>query len=321
MPTQLDFGATGAGVAIGAGVGGPLGAVVGGALGFGIDLLDYVSGSANDQQAEALDDAGRLIQAKSDVSNLTVNVGIAKTNILSTEKTISAYESFLDAFPNYADLQKNTFEAQSRSEFKGLLNNYAMGNARAGSTGRAGGSAGLISAEDRAELADYAGDDLVLGGGDGGRYQMARDETYNNLTMQEQQARDQLGIYQSTLGNINETLGLYEAALTDAQNRVTDLEGKSTGGDGTTPGGTPGVNVQRDRDGGIVLPVATPAAPATMTPEQYAAKIKQIEEDKADAAAARAAAKELRASKKKENVDRDPGSSYKPPKNSDMAIL
>ena len=254
------------------------------AIGFGIDLLNYVTGTANENKADALDNESLLIQAKSDVTTLNTNVGLAKTNILSTEKTISAYESFLDAFPNYADLQKSSFEAQSRGEFKGLLNNYAMGNARAGATGRTGGSAGLLSAEDQSELVDYAGEDMNISTDDGGRYQMARDETYNNLTLQEQQARDQLGIYQSTLGNINDTLGMYETALTDAQNRVLTLEGKIADDLKSKPIADTGagIDVHPDPDGGIILPVVT-----TVTPDTAQRKLAQekLDKDLADALA------------------------------------
>jgi len=208
--------APGAGTLIGAGVGA--------LIGLGLDLW----GSSTQAETD-------LLQANSDVLSyetqslaLDTQINAANNDITQAKSDISAYEQFLAAFPNAANLQKNSFEAQSRNEYKGLLSNYAMGNAYAGASGRVGGSAGLVTAEDQAELVDYSGADMALGGGDGGRYQMSRDELYNNLTMQEEQARTQLGVYQTSLSTLQdnvsiltETQDLYDTAATSAATRVT----------------------------------------------------------------------------------------------------
>jgi len=295
---ELNFGATAAGTAIAPGWGT--------LIGLGVDLLGYVTGSANEKKADALDNESLLIQAKGDVSSLTANVGLAKANIVATEGAITGYEQFLEAFPNYAEGQKSQYEADARKEFKGLLNNYAMGNAWAGATGRVGGSAGLLSAEDQFELVDYSGEDMNIKTDDGGRYQMFRDELYNNLTSQEQYAQTQLSVYQTTLPAINETLGLYETALTDAQNRVLTLEGKisdasTTSTDTGNAGGGPG----GDREKGIVLPVTTP-----LDPEQRRRAEEELDPDLAYALATALAVPDDTAKRKtnkqpRERKDRD----------------
>jgi hypothetical protein len=188
---------------------GPWGTAAGAVIGFGLDLW----GSKGQAEAD-------LLQAKSDALNYRTAALQTGVQIDQAKSDISAYETFLSAFPNYADLEKNKFEASSRQEFRSLMENYGMGNVAAGRSGRVGGSFGLVVGEAKKELVDFSGEDLALGGDDGGRYQMARTELFGNLTSQENQAKGQLDILRSSLSVLDETLGLYNQAEQDAQARV-----------------------------------------------------------------------------------------------------
>jgi len=190
------------------------GTVIGAGLGAIFDTLSWLGGQNSQDNAD-------LLQAKSDALGYRTAVLETQTSIDQTKSDISAYESFLSAFPNYADLQKNAFEAESRSEFKGLLENFGASNVVAGITGRSGGSAGLVSKQMENELDDFAGSDKVLGG-EGGRYAMARTELLGNLATEESQARNQLSVLTSSLSTLDETLGLYNDAATSADARVKD---------------------------------------------------------------------------------------------------
>ncbi|MBU1081615.1 MAG: hypothetical protein KKB59_14120 [Spirochaetes bacterium] len=213
----LSFGGTGVGASIGTAILPGIGTAIGAGLGLLFDFVNWGSAQANEDAADAL-------SAKSDA--LSYHTAALETSVAieQANSNISAYESFLSAFPNYAELTKNSYEAQSRNEFRGLLNNYAMGNVAAGASGRVGGSAGLLTAEAQSELVDYAGADMELGGGDGGRYEMARTELYGNLTAEEEQARSQLEVLRSSLSMLDETLELYTTAEADAQERVDAYE-------------------------------------------------------------------------------------------------
>lgn len=183
--------------------------------GFGLSLASTFGGAGNSASS-------RILQGKSDKLNAEIAVLETGVKIEQTKADISAYDSFLSAFPNYAELQRNTFEAQSKGEFRGLLNNFAMGNVGAGASGRAGGSFGMMVQEAQNDLIDFAGADMQLGGGDGGRYQMAGSELNNNLTMQEQQARTQRDILGTSLGTLGEVKGLYEKAVGNANESIKD---------------------------------------------------------------------------------------------------
>jgi len=210
---QLNLSGTATGASIGTVILPGIGTAIGAGLGAIIDTGNWLFGQSAQDNAD-------ILQAKSDALSYHTAALETGMSIQRTNSDISSYEIFLSAFSNYADLQKNTFEAQGRGEFKGLLENFGMGNARAGATGRVGGSAGLLSAEARFELVDYAGEDMNIKTDDGGRYQMAKTELLGNLTAEEKQATDQLGILKTTLGTLEETLGLYNNAAASAEARV-----------------------------------------------------------------------------------------------------
>jgi hypothetical protein len=207
MAETINLGASGAG--LGFMIGGPLGAGIGGAIGAGVGFVTDLFGGGNKASA-------RIIQARSDKLNAETAVLETGIRIQQTEADISAYDAFISAFPNYADLQKNTFEAQSRGEFRSLMNNFAMGNVSSGATGRTGGSFGMVAQEAQNELIDFTGEDMKLGGGDGGRYQMAGTELNFNLTNQEKQAKTQREILNTSLGTLGEMKDLYEHAAKTA---------------------------------------------------------------------------------------------------------
>lgn len=210
----FNAGTTAAGAAVGTAIAPGIGTLIGAGLGFVVDFGSWLSASSNEKEAEKL-------QAESDVLGYKTTILQTQAQIDETSANISAYESFLSYFPNYADLQKNTFEAQSRQEFKGLMNNFAMTSVAAGERGHIGGSAALFAQDAKFELADYAGADLALGGGEGGRYEMGQTELHGTLENQQLQAENQLGVLRSSLGYLDEALGLYNTALASAE---ADLE-------------------------------------------------------------------------------------------------
>lgn len=189
-----------------------IGTAIGAGIGAIFDIGNWLSGQSAQDNAD-------ILQAKSDALNYKTSALSTQVSIDQTKSDISAYEDFLSAFPNYKDLQKNTFEAQSRNEFKGLLENFGSTNVAAGVTGRSGGSAGLVSSEYEKELNDFAGIDKMLGG-EGGRYQMAKTELLGNLDTQEKQSKNQLEVLKTSLGTLDETLGLYNNAAASAEARV-----------------------------------------------------------------------------------------------------
>lgn len=217
----LELGGTASGAAVGTAIAPGIGTLIGAGVGFIVDFWSWLSASANKKKAERL-------QAESDILSYQTSILQTKAQIDETKANISAYESFLSYFPNYADLQKNTFEAQSRQEYKGLLSNFTGINAKAGSSGRVGGSVGLLAGEAKSELADFAGADLAIGGGDGGRYEMAQTELVGSLDSQQLQAENQLGVLRSSFGYLNDTVDLYNTALQSAQDRLESLTPKKT---------------------------------------------------------------------------------------------
>lgn len=207
--STMSYAATGA--ALGSalpGIGTAIGAGVGALVGFVSDLW----GGSNDAKA-------RILQAESDVLGYKTNILATGAEIDQTKANISAYEDFLAAFPNYQQLQKGQFEMQARNEFRQLRSAYAGLNTVASATGRTGGSAALASGEARQDLAAYAGGDLEIGD-DGGLYGMAKKELWNNLDTTERQYKNQLSVYQTSLGTLQETQGLYQQALGSAENRL-----------------------------------------------------------------------------------------------------
>lgn len=197
----------------GAAIGGPWGAGIGGAIGLGMDIL----GGGNSAKARQLDAESQALGYQT----AALQTGV---QIQQTTSDISAYENFLTAFPNYAELTKRNFEAESRNQFNTLLQNYAGQSVIAGETGRVGGSAGLVAAEAQSELRDYAGTDEALGGEAMGRYGMGKSELDFNLTTQQNQATSQLGILKTSLGTLEETLGLYQNAQSSAESRAKQAE-------------------------------------------------------------------------------------------------
>lgn len=209
LENTMSYAATGA--ALGSalpGIGTAIGAGVGAIAGLVTDLW----GGKNDARA-------RILQAESDILSYKTNILATGAEIEQTRSNISAYEDFLAAFPNYEQLQKTQFEMQSRNEFRQLRENYAGQNVIAGTTGRVGGSAGMVAEEARLDLAAYAGGDLELGD-DGGMYGMAKRELYGNLKTTQKQYKNQLSVYQTSLGTLQETQGLYQQALGSAEGRL-----------------------------------------------------------------------------------------------------
>lgn len=185
-------------------IGGGIGAIVG----FGMDLWE----ANNDAKA-------RILQAESDILGYKTNILATGAEIEQTRANVSAYEDFLAAFPNYQQLQKGQFEMQARNEFRQLRSAYAGANTVASATGRTGGSAALVSGEAKMDLAAYAGDDLEIGD-DNGMYGMAKRELYGNLETTQKQYKNQLSVYQTSLGTLQETQGLYQNALGSAEKRL-----------------------------------------------------------------------------------------------------
>lgn len=208
---ESTLGYAGAGATIGSAFG-PIGTAVGAGIGAIAGLVTDLWGGKNDAQA-------RILQAESDILSYKTNILSTGAEIEQTRSNISAYEDFLAAFPNYEQLQKTQFEMQSRNEFRQLRENYAGQNVMAGATGRVGGSAGLVAEEARLDLATYAGGDLEIGD-DSGMYGMAKRELYGNLETTQKQYKNQLSVYQTSLGTLQETQGLYQQALGSAENRL-----------------------------------------------------------------------------------------------------
>lgn len=184
-------------------IAGPWGALIGGALGLGTDIWGATLGA----DASKLQDEATALEYSTKAKETGVSVEEAKSNI-------SAYEAYLANYGNYADLQKSTFEAQSRNEFKQLLTNMGLQDVSSGMTGRTGLSVEAAGTEAKAEVVDYAGADLSLDGGDG-RYGMAKSELWNNLDLEKKKAEGQLNIYKTSLGVLQENQKLYQGAAED----------------------------------------------------------------------------------------------------------
>ena len=69
----------------------------------------------------------------------------------------------------------------------------------------------------------YAGNDKVLGGAEGGMYQMAKNELWGNLDTTQKQYQSQLDIFKTSLGTLQQTKGLYD----EAAQKATDLAAAS----------------------------------------------------------------------------------------------
>lgn len=231
MPGEfLSYGAQGASLGS---VFGPAGSIVGGIIG---GITGLVLGS----QQKANEKASEKLQLESDILGYKTILEGLDTEVAGTQQNISAYEDFLAAFPNYADLQRGLFEADARAQFRGLRENFAIKNVDAGATGRVGGSAGLIAEEARGDLAAYAGEDLDIATADGAIYDMSKSELWNNLDITERQYRGQMGVLQTSLSNLEDTIGLYQQALASAESRLAWLSAPASnspaGGDIASPG-------------------------------------------------------------------------------------
>lgn len=208
---ESTLGYAGAGATIGSAFG-PLGTAIGAGVGAIAGLVTDLWGGKNDAQA-------RILQAESDILSYKTNILATGAEIEQTRSNISAYEDFLAAFPNYEQLQKGQFEMQARNEFRQLRSAYAGANTVASATGRTGGSAALVSGEAKMDLAAYAGGDLEIGD-DNGMYGMAKRELHGNLETTQKQYKNQLSVYQTSLGTLQETQRLYQQALGSAEGRL-----------------------------------------------------------------------------------------------------
>lgn len=209
LESTMSYAATGA--ALGSALPG-IGTAIGAGVGAFVGLFTDLWGGKNDAQA-------RILQAESDILSYKTNILATGAEIEQTRSNISAYEDFLAAFPNYEQLQKGQFEMQARNEFRQLRSAYAGSNTVASATGRTGGSAALVSGEAKMDLAAYAGGDLEIGD-DNGMYGMAKRELYGNLETTQKQYKNQLSVYQTSLGTLQETQGLYQQALGSAEGRL-----------------------------------------------------------------------------------------------------
>lgn len=199
-------------------------------IGAGISLYNVFASNVAQNQATAQSQDANALQYQTASLETGVQIDQTKSNI-------SAYEDYLAAFPNYAELQKGNFEAEAKNQFNSLLGNFTAANeSRAGvnvaaaASGRVGGSVGMIGAEAEQKtvqaddaLKVYAGNDRVLGGTEGGLYQRAKDELWGNLDTTYKQYQGQLDIYKTSLGTLQQTKTLYDSAA----QKATDLAAAS----------------------------------------------------------------------------------------------
>lgn len=148
-------------------------------------------------------------------------VGQLGVSIQETESNISAYESFLARYPEYAQFEEEKFKTEGEAEYRQLMENYGMINVLAGATGRtgAGTSFGAVGKQAMEGVQRFVGEDMSLDA-TGGLYGMGYKELMGNLQLEQETATRQLDIYRTSLDTLFES-------KTETEDVLAELESKS----------------------------------------------------------------------------------------------
>ncbi len=185
-----------------------------------VGIGSAISKSKSQKKAEKLQREQWELEKKLTALELKQQAGQLGVSILETESDISAYESFLARYPEYARFEEEKFKAEGEAEYRQLMENYGMINVLAGATGRAGAgtSFGEVGKQATEDVQRFAGEDMTLDK-TGGLYGMGYQELMGNLQLEQEAATRQLDIYRTSLDTLLESRGEIEDVLAELEPR------------------------------------------------------------------------------------------------------
>jgi hypothetical protein len=194
---------TAAGVTIGSAIAPGIGTLIGGGIGLLTDIFSGASASKAQKEAQKLERKAKAAEYRTRAAETGIQIA-------QTTSDISAYESFLSDLPVEQEVKRQQYEANARTQFKGLLSNMGLADVAVGVVGRSGASAQAIGTEAETELQAYTGADQQLGGGDGGLYELEKTSLENDLEAEQMKYENQLDVYRTTLTTLQSNKVEYE---------------------------------------------------------------------------------------------------------------
>lgn len=187
----------------------------------GISMLSNAS-----QQAKAND-----LAADAQVSSLEQSIASTQVNLLESQQQLSIYEQALANLPTAQAAELASFESEAESQFDTLMSNFAMSNVSAAAKGQIGGgtSAGLVAAEQKETLADFAGSDLELNDDTEGLYGLSKTSLLNDQAAEQLTIESSIDVYSQSVDILENSLSSLNKSLTKAKKNAESETGSFWG--------------------------------------------------------------------------------------------
>jgi hypothetical protein len=195
----------------------------------GISLLwNLISGSSQQdlneksldlQKKEAYSNASStLLTMQQDQENIS-------NSITSTEGSISEYEQFLERYPAYEQLQKETKLVEGKAEYQELAENFAASEVLAASRGTTGSST-LMSKQKQTDIKTMFGEDMTVDA-NGGLFGQELSELSLDLEAEKTSAESQLDILNTSLESLKTSYDTYTPSIDTQKTLVEKLKAEA----------------------------------------------------------------------------------------------
>lgn len=195
----------------------------------GISLLwNLISGSSQQdlneksldlQKKEAYSNASStLLTMQQDQENIS-------NSITSTEGSISEYEQFLERYPAYEQLQKETKLVEGKAEYQELAENFAASEVLAASRGTTGSST-LVSKQKQTDIKTMFGEDMTVDA-NGGLFGQELSELSLDLEAEKTSAESQLDILNTSLESLKTSYDTYTPSIDTQKTLVEKLKAEA----------------------------------------------------------------------------------------------
>jgi|GEM_PF-5285306 len=195
----------------------------------GISLLwNLISGSSQqDLNEESLDLQKK--EAYSNASSTLLTMQQDQENIsnsiTSTEGSISEYEQFLERYPAYEQLQKETKLVEGKAEYQELAENFAASEVLAASRGTTGSST-LVSKQKQTDIKTMFGEDMTVDA-NGGLFGQELSELSLDLEAEKTSAESQLDILNTSLESLKTSYDTYTPSIDTQKTLVEKLKAEA----------------------------------------------------------------------------------------------
>ena len=146
---------------------------------------------------------------------------IANT-ITATEGQVSEYEQFMERYPAYEQLQKESALLEGRQQFQQLAENFAISEVMASARGTKGSSS-YVSKQKQSDIKTMFGEDMSVDAF-GGIFGQQLSELSLDLTAQKTQAAGQIGILNTSLASLKTSYAGYSPQIQTQQSLVDQLK-------------------------------------------------------------------------------------------------